>query len=59
MRVSHCLPLVLLLPLFQPHSGNPATDHNGSHNTVADDRTQDSTAIPTVVQFQAMRRPRL
>jgi hypothetical protein len=49
MRVSRCLPLVLLLPLSQPpHSGNPTTDHNGSHNTVADDRTQDSTASPTV-----------
>src|SRR6202022_2007195 len=49
MRVSRCLPLVLLLPLSQPpHSGNPTTDHNGSHNTIADDRTQDSTASPTV-----------
>ena len=49
MRVSRCLLLVLLLPLSQPsHSGNRTTDHNGSHKTVADDRTQDSTAIPTV-----------
>lgn len=49
MRVSRCLPLVLLLPLSQPpHSANPTRNHNGSHNTVADDRTQDSTASPTV-----------
>jgi hypothetical protein len=49
MRVSSCLPLVLLLPLSQPpHSGNPTTDHNGSHNTVVAYRTQDSTAGPTV-----------
>jgi hypothetical protein len=49
MRVSTCLPLVLLLPLFPTSTfWQSTTDHNGSHNTVVAYRTQDSTASPTV-----------
>jgi hypothetical protein len=60
MRVSTCLPLVLLLPLSQPpHSGNQpqTTTARTTPLWLIEPRTL-RPALPSI-QFQAVRCPRL